>query len=116
MRGEFDPPKSVENTERNSGIILDSLMKFPGEYPFQIVMKASPGADVASNGTAELEEMCGLLSRVCKGGIDQSRCSVKQRMGGKYLSFTIPVVVGTPELIHQCFAVLEGNPRIIMKY
>lgn len=29
MRGEFDPPEFMDNSERSSGLLLDSLMQFP---------------------------------------------------------------------------------------
>jgi hypothetical protein len=43
MRGEFDPPAFMENTERSSGLLLDSLTQFPAVYEFQLVVKQQAG-------------------------------------------------------------------------
>lgn len=40
LRGEFDPPAWKDNTERTPGLLLDSLMQFPGQYTFSLVLKA----------------------------------------------------------------------------
>lgn len=43
IRGEFDPTPGVQNTERSSGLLLESLIQFPAPYSFQFVARPGPG-------------------------------------------------------------------------
>ena len=113
LRGDFDPPKTVENTERSSGLLLDSLLQWPCIYDFQFVLKTSGSS--ASPGVLA-EEMRRKVSEVCEVEVDEEKCSVKERKGGKYVSVTVPALVRYPVLIQRVFASLEGDDRILMKY
>lgn len=44
------------------------------------------------------------------------QCTAKQRLGGKYVSLSIPVVVRAPEIVQQVFDELGRDPRVLMKY
>ena len=111
LQGDFDPPPTVENTERSSGIILDSLLKWPAVYEFQFVLNTN-GAVPASL----LEEMRAIVAKVCQWEVSPDVCSYKERKGGKFVSLCIPATVRYPELIQKVFQAVEKDDRIIMKY
>jgi putative lipoic acid-binding regulatory protein len=120
LNGQFQPPPNVANTERSTGLILDSLVHFPTTYDFQFVLKTQ---GTSKNYTPDevLEEMRVFVSKICsKQEIDVSRCVVKERKGGKYVSVTVPAVVNGPEVIQRVFDELDDDDsfkgRILMKY
>ncbi|KAL4520275.1 hypothetical protein Ndes2526B_g01199 [Nannochloris sp. 'desiccata'] len=119
LNGQFQPPPSVQDTERSTGLILDSLMHWPATYDFQFVLKTAQG-EATSSPAEILEEMRVLVGRICSKEIEVSVCSVKERKGGKYVSVTVPAVVNGPEVIQRVFDTLEEdasfNGRILMKY
>ena len=63
MRGELDPAPGVANTERASGLLLDSLVQWPATYEFQFVLRAD-----GSSTEALTEEMRALVARCVLGG------------------------------------------------
>ncbi|GAB4821213.1 hypothetical protein N2152v2_008259 [Parachlorella kessleri] len=111
LRGEFDPPPAAENTERAPGLLLDSLMAFPGTYTFNVVLRtegAAP-ADVAA-------DVAALVARVCQTQVDVGSCVIKERKGGKFVSLEVPALVRSAEVVHQVFAELETDTRVVMKF
>ncbi len=140
MRGEFDPPAYMENTERSSGLLLDSLTQFPATYDFQLVVKrqatqqeqsaaGSPGsgggngqgAAAAAGAAAEaehavLERYRSLIADVTAADIAPADCSVKPRLGGKYLSLTIPARVQAAHVVDLVWEALAGDSDVMMKY
>jgi putative lipoic acid-binding regulatory protein len=44
------------------------------------------------------------------------RCSVKERLGGKYVSMTVGVMVRAPELINAVWEELGKDERVKMRY
>jgi hypothetical protein len=119
LNGQFQPSPSVQDTERSTGLILDSLVHWPATYDFQFVVKTTQG-ETTSSPAEILEEMRGFVGKVCSYDIDLSVCLVKERKGGKYVSLTVPAVVNGPEVIQRVFDTLETddrfNGRILMKY
>ncbi|KAL4448122.1 hypothetical protein ABPG75_005341 [Micractinium tetrahymenae] len=147
MRGEFDPPAYMDNTERSSGLLLDSLTQFPAVYDFQLVVRrqeaaqqgqgqAAPGsssggsssgsgggqaaaASEAAGADAEqavLERYRRLIAETTAADIAPADCSVKPRMGGKYLSLTIPARVQAAHVVDLVWAALADDQNLIMKY
>ena len=116
LNGQFQPPPTVEDTERSTGLILDSLMHWPATYDFQFVLKTQGTSSPAEI----LEEMRVVVGKVCAKEIDASTCVAKERKGGKYVSITVPAVVNGPEVIQRVFDTLEKDEtfkgRILMKY
>lgn len=111
MRGEFDPPKGISNTEHDSGVLLDSLVHWPSMYEFQFVTRSEGKENdpIVKELKDIVDEMCGF-----RGTADQ--IEVKPRKGGKYLSISIKALVGSPEVISNVFAAVDGDSRILMKY
>lgn len=56
------------------------------------------------------------LRRVCGGEVPREACTVKARLGGKYLSFTVPATVRAADFVERVFRECEGDTRLIMKY
>ncbi len=116
LNGQFQPSPSVQDTERSTGLILDSLMHWPATYDFQFVLKAQENQKPEEI----LEEMRALVSKIAEKDIDVAVCGVKERKGGKYVSVTVPVMVNGPETIQSVFDTLENDEsfkgRLLMKY
>jgi len=119
LNGQFQPSPSVQDTERSTGLLLDSLMQWPATYDFQFVLNVTKG-ETTSYPAEILEELRVLVGKVCSSQIDVSVCSVKERKGGKYVSVTVPAVVNGPDMVQRVFDTLEEddsfNGRILMKY
>jgi putative lipoic acid-binding regulatory protein len=111
LRGDFDPPEGSGNTERTSGVLLDSLLSWPAVYTFNIVLRTHglPPQQL-------VDEMRDLVNRTCSTTVAADECAVTERMGGKYLSLQIPALIRAPEFIQMVFTSLEGDTRVIMKY
>lgn len=114
LRGEFDPPPDVANTERSVGVLLDSLVQWPIEYQFQLVVRNE--AQEKDRCEALVEEYRRLVERVCATPIKLDTCSWKLRKAGKYLSICIPASVVSQEIISDVFEALKGDHRVLMKY
>lgn len=66
LRGEFDPPPGVDNTERNPGLLLESLMQFPGTYSFQVRLAGGSRGGVNHLGAAGMGWLVGKRPRCLK--------------------------------------------------
>jgi hypothetical protein len=111
IRGDFDPPPTIDNTERSTGVLMDSLVQWPAPYDFQFVVRPgdAPAAAVA-------EEMRATVAAQAGVDVPPSAVVVKERKGGKFLSITVTATVRYPELIQRVFAALDGDARVLMKY
>ncbi|CAL8467973.1 g7511 [Coccomyxa elongata] len=108
LRGELDPPKSVQNTERTDHLLIGALKQFPLDYTFNIVFKGSQNHD-------EVTEYLGrILQRVC--GTTQHECRLAERLRGKYLSVQATANIKRPDMIAGVFEELDKDTRIVMKY
>lgn len=111
LRGDFDPPPGVENTERTPGVLLDSLVQWPTVYEFKFVVRSD---DMPAE--AVVEELRARVEAVCQWAIASDACSARERKGGKYLSICIPVTVRAPDIIQRVLDSFADDERILMKY
>jgi putative lipoic acid-binding regulatory protein len=122
MRGAFDPPPWADNTERAAGTLLDSLVQFPAIYPFQVVLKqgASSSSDRSSHQQQApdqlLERYRSIIAQACAADVSLEQCSVKERLGGKYVSLTIPARVPAAEVVHLVLDSLKDDPMVVMRF
>eukprot|EP00887_Chlorella_sp_A99_P007077 scaffold2.g7077.t1 len=147
IRGEFDPPPAAANTERESGLLLGCLTRFPTTYDFQLVVRtpqlaraggsggsagaaasggvagAGAGADSGATSASSSSEAQGLLERYRRRVADAlgaevpaAACSARPRLGGRYLSLTIPATVPAAAAVPAVLAALDGDPDVVMKY
>jgi putative lipoic acid-binding regulatory protein len=114
LRGEFDPAPNVANTERSVGLLMDSLVQWPLDYPFQLVVRND--AEDRDGHEALVEEYRRLVESMCATTINPDTCSWKLRKGGKYVSICIPAAVTSQRIISDVFEALEGDQRVLMKY
>eukprot|EP00884_Botryococcus_braunii_P013330 jgi/Botrbrau1/21999/Bobra.0024s0015.1 len=110
IRGEFDPPKGVQNTERNTGLLLGSLKKFPLDYTFTVVARKS------QDSASLLQDVRQVIGRVCGCEITDEQCQVTERMQGKFLSIRISARISSPGLLDDVFDELGKDSRIMMRY
>lgn len=112
LRGEFDPPAGVSNTERDVGLLLGSLgTTLPLVYDFKVVLKTG-GADPSDL----MEEMRQLVARVCHADVRPEDCRATLRKGGKYVSLSLPAQIAALEDVQRVMAALQGDLRVLMKY
>ena len=110
LRGELDPPSWEDNNELSPGVLLSSLVDFPTMHDFSIVAKA--GVDRESF-VADMRQAVG---RVCQAAVEDGNVVVKERLGGKYISMTVGVMVSAPELIQRVHEELGRDERVKMRY
>ncbi|KAI3426499.1 hypothetical protein D9Q98_008864 [Chlorella vulgaris] len=126
MRGDFDPPSWETNTERSSGLLLDSLTHFPSTYEFNLVIKrpqptsAGGGADSSStqqqSPEALLERYRSAVAEACAADIALADCTVKERLGGKFVSLSIPATVQAAQVVEIVLQSFDNDPLVMMKY
>ncbi|KXZ51273.1 hypothetical protein GPECTOR_13g760 [Gonium pectorale] len=123
LRGELDPPEWIENTERSSGVLLSALYQFPRSYIFQVVGRpTTAAAEQAAGGRsgggkeAFVGDVTAAIARVTQAEVEDGKVEVKERLGGKYLSVSVDVVVRAPELVGMVYDELAKDPRVIMKF
>ncbi|PSC68065.1 lipoate regulatory [Micractinium conductrix] len=132
MRGEFDPPADLPNTERQQGLLLDSLTQWPAVYQFQLVVKQQPAAAAGEAAPASgeqqqqqqgsspeqalLKRYRSLIADTTAADISPQDCTAKPRMGGRYVSLCIPARVQAAHVMDLVWAALADDPAVIMKY
>ncbi|GLI66195.1 hypothetical protein VaNZ11_009960 [Volvox africanus] len=57
-----------------------------------------------------------VISRVTQASVEDGQVEVKERLGGKYVSVAVDVVVRAPELVSMVYDELAKDPRIIMRF
>ncbi|KAK9816968.1 hypothetical protein WJX72_007598 [[Myrmecia] bisecta] len=110
IRGEFDPPSNIENTERNDGVILSSLISFPADYTFHVVARS---AEVPANFA---EELSATIARVCQTDPSSYKVSVKDRLNGKFVSVQIEARVPSADQVKQTYVELGRQHKVVMKF
>jgi putative lipoic acid-binding regulatory protein len=118
MRGEFDPPEHVENTERGSGVLLDSLLQFPAVYDFQLVIKQDAAVEGQALAAPEdlLERYRALIADTTAADIAPSACTAKPRLSGRYVSLCIPARVQAAHAVDLVWQALSGDAAVVMKF
>ena len=115
MRGAFDPPAFVDNTERTSGLLLDSLVNFPTTYEFSVVVKQDDPAARQPAG-ALLERFRALVADTAAADVPADACTAKERFGGRFVSLSIPARVQAAHVVDLVLAAIGEQPGVIMKY
>lgn len=107
LRGDMGGKYGEESTERESGQILDSLVRFPAPYTFQIVGKASEGF---------VEDVKICVADVIGRPVVEQDVTVKERKGGKYVSIGITAVMQSAEKVQDVYDALGKDDRVMMKF
>lgn len=63
-----------------------------------------------------VSDMVSLLSRVCEVDIQQDQVKVQERLGGKYVSMSVDLVVRAPEVITKAYEEIGKDSRVKMKF
>ena len=114
LRGDFDPPAYVHNTERSSSLLLDSPTQFPADYPFNIVVKQP--AEGRPTPDTVLRRFAALIAEVTGADVPLAACSAKERLGGKWVSLCIPARVQAAHVVDLVWAELDKDPAVQMRY
>ncbi|WIA18012.1 hypothetical protein OEZ85_009499 [Tetradesmus obliquus] len=113
LRGELDPAPWVENTERSPGVLMSKLINFPTAYTFQVVGKPAAG----SSKEGFVQDMVATIGKACQAEVQQEDITVKERLGGKYISMSVTVQsVRAPEIIQSTYDAIGQDPRVTMKF
>eukprot|EP00775_Hariotina_reticulata_P004110 gene4110-4356_t len=112
LRGELDPPQWVDNSERNPGVLLGRLMSFPTSYTFQVVGKVT--ADSPKN--QFVSDMVSIVAQVCEAEIKEADVTVQERLGGKFVSISMQVLVRAPEIVQLVYEAIGKDSRVKMKF
>ena len=80
------------------------------------------GTQVVGKATSEspkeafVADMVQLISRVCEAEIADEQITVQERLGGKYVSMSVNVVVRAPEVITKAYEEIGKDSREKMKF
>ncbi|KAG2496652.1 hypothetical protein HYH03_005472 [Edaphochlamys debaryana] len=117
LRGELDPPAWVENTERSSGVLLAALYQFPRSYCFQVVGRPEPGPSGGDGSPdAFAADVAATVAAVAQAEVPEGGVVIKPRMGGRYVSVSVDVVVRAPEIVEMVYQKLGEDSRVIMRF
>ncbi|GAQ84029.1 hypothetical protein KFL_001730220 [Klebsormidium nitens] len=112
MKGDFDPPKASEDTEKRS--LLEALVQFPSFYTFSIVGKVETTSKAP--GKVFTKDTLETVERICGTKLATGHYSVREKAGGKYISMRITTLVQSADLVKATYDELLKDPRVIMAY
>ncbi|CAL5219903.1 g1830 [Coccomyxa viridis] len=116
IRGDFDPPKSVDNSERSSSLLIGALKQFPMEYMFNLVYRLNQTEDQQAARQSISADVRRKLERVCGCTVPEEACTMADRMNGKYVSVKAVASVQHADIIAKAYDELGQDPRVIMKF
>lgn len=95
-----------------------SLTQFPAVYDFQLVVKqALPAGDSARLAPAQLlAHYRQLIADTTAADIPLEQCTAKERLGGKFVSLSIPARVQAAHVLDLVWSALADDPAVLMKY
>lgn len=103
-----------QNNETTPGVLLESLVRFPAPYTFQVVGK--PASCQAHDKQQFVEYVTDCVSRVCQHRVAEDQCVVKERLGGKYISVSVETTLRAPELVQMVYQELGKDERVKMRF
>lgn len=84
-------------------------------YEFQLVVKQPAGSD-RQPPQQLLERYRSIVADTTAADIPAEACTVKERLGGKFVSLCIPARVQAAHVIDLVWAALADDPALVMKY
>lgn len=83
-------------------------------YEFQLVVKQP--ADARQAPEQLLERYRRIVADTTAANIPAEACTVKERLGGKFVSLCIPARVQAAHVVDLVWAALADDPALVMKY
>lgn len=110
LMGVFDPQTGVDD-ERQSGNIMNALLKFPVRYSFNCVGRTN------GDHTTQEEYINEIKSIVSSFSGDEEGMELRITPRGKnFTRITLEVTVESVAIINSIYAALEENDKTVMQY
>jgi len=91
------------------------LLLLPAQtYEFQLVVKQP--SDERQPPEQLLERYRRIVADTTAGDIPAEACTIKERLGGKFVSLCIPARVQAAHVVDLVWAALADDPALVMKY
>ncbi|CAE8644218.1 unnamed protein product [Polarella glacialis] len=107
----YKSPEGVPDTERGISALTGALLTFPAEHGFQAVGKTA--------NSVERDEFVRLVTAAVEqhtGDLAENAVSVRERMGGRYVSVSVRQTVSGAEQINLVLEQLRQTPQVIMHW
>lgn len=110
LMGVFDP-QAGEDDERQSGNILNAMLKFPVRYSFNVVGRTSGDEKLKYEYIDQVKSIVASLS----GDSDRMEVRITPR-GKNFTRVTLQVTVESVAIINSIYVALEKSENTIMQY
>lgn len=110
LMGVFDPQTGVDD-ERQSGNILNALVKFPVRYSFNVVGRTNGDETLKEEYVAEIKDIVSGLS----GDEEGMELRITPR-GKNFTRITLQVTVESVAIINSIYDALQEHDKTVMQY
>ena len=111
LMGVFDPQSGVDD-ERQSGNIMNALLKFPVRYSFNCVGRTNGDDSVKEQYIEEIKSTVSSLS-----GDDEEGMEIRITPRGRnFTRITLQVTVESVAIVNSIYDALEKNDKTVMQY
>lgn len=63
-----------------------------------------------------MADMLAVIGRTCEVEVQQQDVTVSERLGGKYVSLSVTVMVRAPEIVTMTYEAIGKDSRVKMKF
>jgi len=115
--GVFDPPTAQQDNERETGNILDAMLRFPVRYSFNVVGETGADGDSDESGVREcfVQDVMRVVLAESGDTEDSVVCRVTPR-GTKFTKVTVEAQVDSAAIIMNIYRELESLERCVMQF
>ena len=111
LLGNFDPQSGEENTEEETGNIINALTNFPSRFAFTVVGRTSGDHEAKET---YVEDVKRIVGDTC-GGFESLECRVTPR-GANFVRVTVEVLVESTAVINTIYDELGQMEMTVMRY
>lgn len=111
LMGNFDPQSGEDNTEEETGNIINALTNFPARFAFTVVGRTSGDEEAKETYVEDVKRIVGDVS----GGFDSLECRVTPR-GANFVRVSVEVFVESTAVMNTIYDLLSQMEMTVMRY
>mmetsp|Transcript_11910 Transcript_11910/g.25782 ORF Transcript_11910/g.25782 Transcript_11910/m.25782 type:complete len:205 (-) Transcript_11910:48-662(-) len=111
LMGNFDPQSGEDNTEEETGNIINALTNFPARFAFTVVGRTGGDEEAKETYVEDVKRIVGDVS----GGFDSLECRVTPR-GANFVRVSVEVFVESTAVMNTIYDELSQMEMTVMRY